>query len=244
MFHYFGSTGKIDYIQVQALRTGGGSSYYINEIGVIHGNPIVINYSISGFREVPSGAVFTAINTNSSFLHGTATQIGCYSDSYRLALGYNGTVYAAMASAGGTWATISDRRDKTDFKPISNSLKFINKLDPITYRSNRREEYIDVNGNFDSEGYEKLTSAHDRRISGFIAQDVYQSMKDVYNGDDNYANLVDYTRYNDSSVIEDRYYMNYTSLIPFLTGAIQELSKEVDSLKATIAELKSQSTNQ
>ena len=71
-------------------------------------------------------------------------------------------------------------------------------------------------------------------------------MKKVYNND-NYADIVDYSNYQISEEKDmnfDRYSMRYNSLIPFLTGAIQELSKEIDALKATIAELKSQSINQ
>lgn len=63
---------------------------------------------------------------------------------------------------------------------------------------------------------------------------MYQSMKDVY-GDDNYASIVDYSKYDNPNNEVDRYYMRYTQIIPFLTGAIQELSKEIDSLKETIS---------
>ena len=62
-------------------------------------------------------------------------------------------------------------------------------------------------------------------------------MQDVYQ-DDNYASIVDYSKYDeDNSDVLDRYHMRYTQLIPFLTGAIQELSKKVEDLEAKIKEL-------
>ena len=182
---------------------------------------------------------------NNQYVYPNTTVIGCKQSSVsrKVLLGANGTAFTYMSIPGTTWTTGSDRRDKADFKAIDNSLDFINRLEPTTYVMNYRDDYILDDGTFDNDAYIRQTKKKHRRISGFIAQDVYQSMKDVY-GDDNYANIVDYSKYDDENCIEDRYHMRYTQLIPFLTGAIQELSKEVDSLKATIAELKSQSTNQ
>ena len=182
---------------------------------------------------------------NGSAYAGACTQIGAASIAYGpLTLGVGGSIYAYKSTATGSWATTSDRRDKADFKTIEKSLEFINNLEPVTFVDNHRDNYKLDDGTFDEKAYSLQTLKKKRRISGFIAQDVYQSMKDIY-GDDNYASIVDYNKYDhpDSNDV-DRYCMRYEALIPFLTGAIQELSKEVDSLKATIAELKSQSTNQ
>lgn len=194
------------------------------------------------------------------------TAIGC-SNTYnfparRVTIGADGIAMSYLTGAQSGWTNASDYRDKTDFKSISNSLKFINLLNPVTFVDNQREKYtsfkdtgvLDDNGKmitekiFNDIDHMNGTLKGDRRISGFIAQDVYKAMIDIYN-DDNYACIVDYNMYDndieDNNDIEpDRYYMRYTQLIPFLTGAIQELSKEIDALKATIAELKSQSINQ
>jgi hypothetical protein len=55
--------------------------------------------------------------------------------------------------------------------------------------------------------------------------------------DDNYASVVDYSKYDEPTIEEDRYYIRYTQLIPFLTGAIQELSNKLDTATSKIAEL-------
>jgi hypothetical protein len=187
------------------------------------------------------------------------TAIGC-SNTYnyperRVTIGADGVAMAYVTDAQSNWANASDYRDKTDFKSISNSLKFINLLNPVTFVNNQREKYtsfkdtgvIDDNGKmitekiFNNIDYMNGTLKGDRRISGFIAQDVYKAMIDIYN-DDNYACIVDYNMYDkdieDNNDIEpERYYMRYTQLIPFLTGAIQELSSKLDEATNKINEL-------
>ena len=142
-----------------------------------------------------------------------------------------------MSQAGATWTTASDRRDKRFIENIENkkSLDFINALKPVTYIYWGREEHGDMEP---TEEDVKDT----RRRSGFIAQDTYQTMIDVF-GSDSYADIVDHNNYNkteDDPEYEqlDKYYVRYTNLIPFLTGAIQELTQEINELKATIEELK------
>ncbi len=166
------------------------------------------------------------------------TQIGAASSTYGpLTLGVAGSVYAYKTSATGSWATTSDRRDKADFKTIEKSLEFINNLEPVTFVDNYRDNYILDDGTFDSESYSLQTLKKKRRNSGFIAQDVYQSLINIYD-DDNYASIVDYSKYDHPDITEDRYCMRYEALIPFLTGAIQELSKKNDELVEEIKYLK------
>jgi hypothetical protein len=127
-----------------------------------------------------------------------------------------------------------------DFSNITKSLEFVNKLTPVTFVDNSRLKYIDSNGNFDDELYNRGCFKGHRRIAGFIAQDVYQTMKDIYD-DDNYASIVDYSLYDNTNysdmAIPDRYSIKYNAIIPFLTGAIQELSKKLDDANAKITEL-------
>lgn len=167
------------------------------------------------------------------------TVIGCTNggQSRRIEIGANGSSYVyATSNTSGLTATSSDRRDKADFESITSSLEFVNELKPVTFVDNHRDKYI-IEGIFDEENYTAQTFKGHRRIAGFIAQEVYQSMKDIYN-DDNYASIVDYSRYDEDSEV-DRYYMRYTQLIPFLTGAIQELSSKLDTATNKISELES-----
>ena len=220
-----------------------GISYYISYTS---------NQTDSGVSNI-SGRVELTSSSNSVILgcsqsaYAGQTAINCPPDNgYDILIGAGDRLYATIASSTSTsWSVTSDARDKTDFKDITDSLKFINSLKPVRFLNNSREKYI-FNGEFDEDMYKKALLKGNRRQVGFIAQEVYETMKKVYNND-NYADIVDYSNYQISEEKDmnfDRYSMRYNSLIPFLTGAIQELSKEIDALKATIAELKSQSINQ
>lgn len=142
-------------------------------------------------------------------------------------------------------------RDKYNITTITNSLDFINSLHPVTYQMNDRMRYKyedDENDelyrkyrmcNYDKEAHSRGDKAATRRHSGFLAQEVYESLKSIY-GSDNYANIVNINSYNDKELeierpVEDRYSILMSNIIPFLTGAIQELSKEIDTLKEIVS---------
>lgn len=76
-------------------------------------------------------------------------------NSWMVAIGSANKVYAySTKPTSGLVANTSDRRDKADFKAISNSLEFINKLEPVTFTENYRDNYV-LNGVFDEELYKK-----------------------------------------------------------------------------------------
>lgn len=221
------------------------------------GTTYVANCSSSNTNYSDSSDIYVTIPVNYS---GGSIGIGCKtigsgqtiigvkkpSIGYPIQIGAEGIPYAQISSRTSGWTTVSDMRDKIDFQNIDNALLFVNNLKPVRYMNNEREKYMDTNGNIDNDLYNRAIYRGKRRQVGFIAQEVYETMKKVYNND-NYADIVDYSNYQISEEKDmnfDRYSMRYNSLIPFLTGAIQELSKEIDALKATIAELKSQSINQ
>ena len=55
-------------------------------------------------------------------------------------------------------------------------------------------------------------------------------MIETYN-DDNYAEIVDYSKYNYPDSENDKYWMGQTALIPFLVSAIQEQQTQIEELK-------------
>ena len=166
------------------------------------------------------------------------TNIGGESNpSYEVILGASGKTYAYLSSPTASWAYASDRRDKSDIENIQSSLKFINKLQPVTYVENLRENYINDDGTFNEESYEQEIFKKHRRRAGFIAQDVYQVLKEEYQTD-NYASVVDYNKYkNEEDGFFDRYSFNGSQLIPFLVKAIQEQQEIIESQNARITEL-------
>lgn len=193
---------------------------------------VAIGYSVRG----PSSASYTHIGYN-------------YTSTGRaLALGVGNSGYCYMNAAGSSWTSASDRRDKTDIEPLRDSLNFIKQLRPVTYVMNNRDlykstfEYDDgtVVELFDEEGYRNETKKKTRRFVGLVAQDLYQTMNEYY-GSDNYMDIVDWSGYDHPEEIEtnvDQYTIQYERLVPVLIKAVQELSSQVDELRAEIEQLK------
>lgn len=139
----------------------------------------------------------------------------------------------------------SDERDKTDINNITNALLFIDKLNPVTFVSNDRENYISdadrKSENFRKYGmceYDRIahatgTKKGERRRCGLLAQEVIAAMQEVY-GTDNYANIVN-DNFHDlkekPSDVENKYTLAYANLVPFLIGAIKELNAKIKELE-------------
>lgn len=139
--------------------------------------------------------------------------------------------------SSGVYRQDSDYRDKTDFLDITHALTFIRSLEPKTYVYNRRNEYINPDGTFDQEAYELGTKKKHRRQAGFIAQDVYQKMIDEYHSD-NYANIINYSKYDHPDGESDKYFISLPTLIPFLVKAIQEQQEKIEALESEIQKMK------
>lgn len=105
----------------------------------------------------------------------------------------------------------SDRNAKTNIQPISYGLQTILNLKPVTY-----------NWKNPHNGLKNLATGTTPSNIGFISQDVEQVLPQLV--------------YTDA---EGHKLLNYTGIIPILTKSIQELSAEVDSLKAEVMQLKS-----
>ena len=178
-----------------------------------------------------------AIGYNSTTKTGTNIGAGSQNNSY-LSLGVGGTKWVGANSSTSGWNSTSDKRDKTDFKTIETAIDFIMKLEPLTYVENLRENYFDEDGIFNEVDYKNCTKKKHRRLSGFIAQDVYAALKETYNTD-NYAHIIDYNKNDnpDSNDI-DRYYYNSSAMIPFLVKAIQEQNTKIEALEKEINQLK------
>jgi hypothetical protein len=109
------------------------------------------------------------------------------------------------------WATSSDRRVKTDIKPLGEGLATIMKLDPVTY------EYIDA--------YKKGKEDMNGKRRGFIAQEVEQVIPDM-------VKIID-EPVGDSHIKDFRLLTN-SDFVPILVKAVQDLKHENDSLKKQV----------
>ena len=139
----------------------------------------------------------------------------------------------------------SDKRDKTDIEGITDALAFSERLNPVTFVSNERENYIsdeDKKGEtfrtygmceYDRIAHAAGTKKGERRRCGLLAQEVIAAMQEVYDTD-NYANIVN-DNFHDlaekPSDVENKYTLAYANLVPFLIGAIKELSAKIKELE-------------
>lgn len=199
---------------------------------------------------------YTEARSSGGLCIGTQTVVTA---NYSTAIGYNATVSTTNTISLGSsevsslrcqvnLTVTSDERDKIVTKEvIPNTLDFITKLEPKQYVANPRDRYRKDNFNesdlfdkygyidYDKEEHGKGTKAGERKRLGFIAQEVQETLKDVYGEEgENFACLIndDYYGYEDlPEEVENHLTMDYVSLVPFLVGAIKELKTEVDELK-------------
>ena len=159
----------------------------------------------------------------------------------------NHTLYATKALSTG-----SDERDKIDFAAIKNGLDFINKVEPIQYVRNLRENYIETESlseeekelfdkygltknSYNREEYEKGTKKGDRKRVGVKAKQVQEALEEVY-GTADYADIVMDNLFDRRlteeipEIVENQLSVSYSNFIPFLISAIQELDKKNERL--------------
>ena len=142
-------------------------------------------------------------------------------ESNRIVLGNNSTTNAYIQVA---WTVSSDARDKTDVVAIPSSLSFLEALNPVTFKWDKRSKYTvyDDDMNVVSTSTPDGTHKEDQLFAGFLAQEVKQAVAD--------------TGYIDDVFVDEEYpdqlKLKETALIPVLVKAVQELSAKVKVLEA------------
>ena len=126
-----------------------------------------------------------------------------------------------------SWTVNSDARDKTDITPINIGLDFVNQLNPVTFRWDKRSDYEDRTPTGENK-LEELTL-------GFLAQEVEEVEKSYGYDVATKTNLVV-----DRNVEQDHFGITYEKMIPILTKAIQEQQTIIDDLKSRIETLENQ----
>jgi len=168
-----------------------------------------------------------------AFAHGTATD-----SQAPIVIGYNVAGDAGYTTLGNgaddiraahgnvTWATVSDERVKKDIEDSTVGLSFINDLRPRTFKYKAKgdipEEFKDYEEG-STEAYKNSNTNH-----GFIAQEVKAVI-------DNHSDIVDGFRMWDVRE-SGQQEVAEAAIIPMLTKAIQELSAQVEELKAKLGE--------
>jgi len=119
------------------------------------------------------------------------------------------------------WTVASDKRDKTDVSAIDIGLGFINKLEPVTYRWDKRSKYDN-----------RITTGEHKEAKldiGFLAQDVEVLENEYGYKKEDKTNLT--TNLSEDGV---QYGIQYSKFVPILVKAVQELSSQVEELKDKI----------
>ena len=129
----------------------------------------------------------------------------------------------------GTVQNRSDARDKADVRDTVLGLDFIEKLRPVDYRWDMREDYFeeDEDGNrtpIEKDGSKKRSRYH----HGFVAQEVQQVIEEA--GED-FGGLQDHSVNGGGDVLS----IGYDEVIAPLVKAVQELTAKVRELEARLA---------
>ena len=150
---------------------------------------------------------FSLLNRNGYVIYAdTNGNIGMGTQTLIGKLNVNGDIYASgnIISTGDVTAfQTSDKRLKKNINKLNNSLEIINKLNPVSYNWNKKAKELNP-------------SKTDKKDVGVIAQELETIL----------PNLV-HNMYNDENIKG----VDYIKIIPYLIGAIQELTTEINKLK-------------
>ena len=138
----------------------------------------------------------------------------------------------ATYRAYANWTNISDGRFKKNIKENVPGLEFINKLQPITYTLDAAgiDNFLHKDLPQDKQSGEKAKAVMNKALAekekviytGFVAQDVEKAAKSL-----NY----DFSGVDAAKNNKDLYGLRYAEFVVPLVKAVQELSKQNDSLK-------------
>ena len=148
-------------------------------------------------------------------------QFGGYGGNNQGTLGRGQNVYCNCVWRA--WSNASDCRDKTNIEPITNlGLNFIRKLNPIKYKWDSRQKYVDECGY--EYGVKDGTLKQDKTHYGFLAQEV------------EFAALSAGERFQgvtyDSFI--DKYTINHLEMVASLTKALQEINDDLDLIETQL----------
>ena len=189
-----------------AITTGAGNTIVGSNAGdVVTGNNNTLIGLNAGSEGSNSGANDLTSGGNNTII-GYNAAASANNVSNEITLG-NSSVNTLRCGAT-TIASLSDRRDKTDIKDSAYGLNLINRVRPVEFTWKTREG----------------SSKDGTTNIGFIAQELQDAMEE---GENDKLRLV----YESNP---DRLEAMYGNLVPVMAKAIQELSQQVEELKARL----------
>jgi len=175
---------------------------------------------VSGSNNLLLGANAGRSNSPSGELTGSASN--------NVVLGNNNITNLYCAD---TTISSSDERDKTDVTDFTHGLDFVTKLNPKTYRWDRRSWYVSNDATSEDilnavpDGSRKRDKLH----VGFMAQDVLALENEI-----GYGTSKDNMLFANLNEDETAYGLKYERLVPVLVNAIKELKAQNEDLKSRI----------
>lgn len=173
---------------------------------------ISIGYTAGGGSTTAANCIFIGDNVaplpgnscrNVIVIGSNAEPGGGYASSNQITLG-DPAITTLWCNAT-TITALSDARDKTNIRPLTNARQFIDALNPVTFDWDRRDKTM-----------QGVTE------TGFIAQELAIAQADT---NTHVPGLVQMDN-------PDMYYASYGKLLPHLVQAVRELSAEVASLRS------------
>ena len=234
-YNQTGSTKNIG-IGFQALYSpgSGDNNIAIGEYAMWSNTNVTGNYNIgigNTYNNLTSGTRNVCIGYQAGSSAGPSGEISTSSDN--IVLGNNNIANLYCAD---TTISSSDSRDKTDVTNFTHGLDWVNKLNPITYRWDKRSWYNEYNedNNIKTVGTPDGSKKRARQHIGFLAQDVL-----AIEQADGFASKKDDMLVVNLNEDDSAYGLKYERLVPVLVNAIKELSTEVTTLKTKVATLES-----
>jgi len=142
----------------------------------------------------------------------------------------NSGAWTTLTAGSNTIASSSDKRIKENIQDATAGLSFINDLQPKIFEYRKKKDVDPVLTEDYEEGSEERVKGRSGIQHGFIAQEVKEAIdkhSDIYEGFDGWEE-------NPSGVQA----VGESAFIPMLVKAVQELSAQVEKLKAQINEEK------
>jgi trimeric autotransporter adhesin len=177
--------------------------------------------------------------------NGAGVSITTTSSVINIGAGMDQTTASVTCIGGGCvmatqFTATSDCRSKKNIKDLPYGLDFINLLRPVSYKWKPQADKLDKNGNLIEEG--EKNHSHQRTMFGLLGQQVREVTKKLGLGYNDFAGFSDQEYENRNNPDWKKSYtmenktiqLTYDDFIAPLIKSVQELSAEVDSLKAQL----------
>lgn len=202
--------------------TGGSGVSGIGFNGVVGTAQNGQGFGLYGLNNQPGGTNLSVGTYGMGFngIYGQTTDVtNGWSGYFTQDIGVDGAGY----SIGG-WNTVSDRRLKSNIKPIESALERLVKINGLIYTL-RTPDHI----GFDENGNKIENKTREEVQYGVLAQELEKVFPEMVNEKAVFINSGDETKYKT---------VNYNALIPVLIESIKELNEKIESLEQEVQDLK------